>query len=43
MLEDIIKVERRVDSIGITLSSFNKYDTSGYELVSLYLKQLQKC
>jgi|GEM_PF-4989470 len=41
MLEDIIKVERRVDSIGSTLSSFNKYDTSEYELVSLYLKQLQ--
>jgi hypothetical protein len=41
MLEDIIKVERRVDSISSTLSSFNKYDTSEYELVSLYLKQLQ--
>lgn len=41
LLQEIIQVERKIDTINYNLFSFDKYDTLEYEIISLYQKQLQ--
>jgi hypothetical protein len=41
LLQEIMEIEHRIDTIIEKLSSFNKLDTLEYELISLYQKQLQ--
>lgn len=41
LLQEIMQIESRIDTILEKFSSFNKLDTLEYELISLYQKQLQ--